>query len=1043
MKKTSFLLAMCLVFLTNVIANPVDKQTAQRAAQTFWQKTCNNGIATSASDWTLLSTPYNTLYVFEYNLGQGFVVIAADDHVIPIIGYSDANGWGRGELPVNVNNWLKGCDEQVRYVIDNNLESTPEIDGMWGALLDGSYETPQGAAVSPLLSTAWNQDRYYNGLCPTASNGPGGRCYAGCVATATGQIMKYWNYPKRGTGSYSFNHATYGTQTANFGNTVYNWNNMPAGLSSSSSSAQKTAIATLLYHIGVSVDMNYSPDGSGASSYLTPIGQANAANSLVRYFGYKTSIRYNAKRVYNTDAQWVAVLTPELDAGRPMLYCGYDNSQGFGHAFVCDGYDNQSRMHFDWGWSGSYNGYYSVASLNPGSYNLSQNQDIVYRIEPDTTVLHVSEECINAASSASTQTLYVMAGSNSSTWSASCNQSWVTLSATSGNGSSTISPITLNFAANTTGAARNATLTVTQNGTTRTVYLHQESNFNNDTIGYDDNNWSSSMGMQNGCYWAIRIPSEDLAGVRSLSDVMIYIGYAGTYQLKVYSGTATGTTTQLGNTITRTFNYEGGWQTYHLDNPITVDPTKSLWIVFYNSNVDYPACFTATGGISGRNWFSSSGTSWTNYNNQNNAGTRAFMIRAILNMGSCSAPTNVNLSGINGSSVNISWRGSASNYLVEYGAKGFTRGRGTRSVVSTTSCTLNNLTSGREYDVYVRSICGAGDSSAWSSVCTFALGCRTQTNILSGEQPASGWGAIRSSGGIYDYAERFENNQSIYIDSAAIFVYKASSSSPTTSKIKVSIYNEVDNAPGTAISTQNVPYSKLTSGKWNNIAFQSPVPVSGNYYIVLTINQTPTTDTFYFVSTASRSNSNNTAYAKYNGSWSRFPNLFQNSPCVSLFFTAKVCPRTGATIYSINGAPNNPNWGSVSGTGRYEAGTTVTLTATPKRGYSFVKWSDNTTTNPRTITVSGNATYNAQFEQAAGIEEVEDNTLSIFPNPTNGIVTVGSDDVQQIDVVDLKGSLMTTTRNSNSVDLTDLPNGTYFLRITQSEGVVIRKVVKK
>ena len=625
-------MTVCLALLSNVIANPVDKQTAQRAAQTFWQKTCNNGIVTPAASWTLQTTPYSTFYVFEYKNGQGFVVIAADDHVMPIIGYSDANGWGRGELPANLDEWLRGRDEQVRYVVENHIESTPEIDRFWASLLDGSYEPPQGAQVNPLISTTWGQTPYYNNYCPEDNGNNTGHALTGCVATATGQVMKYWNYPKHGVGSHSYTHPTYGTLAADFGSATYSWSDMPNALSNLSTNVEKNAVATLLYHIGVSVEMDYGPTGSGSLTYSGSIAYASAFNSLVRYFGYKSTIRSIGKVEDSlSDAEWIAALKPELDAHRPMLYSASDSNAG-GHAFICDGYNASSQFHFNWGWRGSCDGYYAVSAMNPQSgnttYQFTQRQRAVLGIEPDSTVLHVSEVSVNAASAGESTALYVMAGSSSSRWSAVCNQSWVTLSTSNGSGSYAVSPLTLTFAPNTTGVTRNAILTVTQSGTTDTVYLRQESTEGSDTVGYDEDGYYSAWSYSR---WGVRIPPEDLVGVSTLSDVMVYVGALGNYQLTVSTGTATAPTTQLA-TMSRTFTYDGSWQTCSFATPVAIDPTQSLWITFYNPAGGYPACISTNGGAAGHNWVSSNGTTWSDFSvQQQSYATNAFMIRGIFN----------------------------------------------------------------------------------------------------------------------------------------------------------------------------------------------------------------------------------------------------------------------------------------------------------------------------------------------------------------------------------------------------------------------------
>lgn len=227
----------------------------------------------------------------------------------------------------------------------------------------------------PLMTTKWNQSPYYNALCPANS-------VTGCVATAMAQIMKYWNYPAKGTGFHSYNHPTYGTLSANFGGTTYQWSSMPNTVNSANN-----AVATLMYHCGVSVNMDYSPQSSGAYVIQdSPTPQACSEYALKTYFGYRSTLQGVQRNNYN-QTQWINLLKIELNAGRPVLYAGFGS--GGGHAFVCDGYDNNNFFHFNWGWGGSSDGYFQTSALNPGSLGtgggsggFNSDQQVVIGIQP-------------------------------------------------------------------------------------------------------------------------------------------------------------------------------------------------------------------------------------------------------------------------------------------------------------------------------------------------------------------------------------------------------------------------------------------------------------------------------------------------------------------------------------------------------------------------------------------------------------------------------------------------------------------------------------
>ncbi len=230
----------------------------------------------------------------------------------------------------------------------------------------------QKKAVSPLLTTRWNQNSGWNDSCPVASAGPGGNVYAGCVATATGQVMKYHSFPSQGHGSRTYTHDTYGSLKANFGNSTYNFASMPNNTYSSET-------AKLLYHIGVSVQMDY---GTGASSASI----VDIAETIGYFFNYKVD-SLKEKSSYLNDAAWTTALKGELDESRPLIYRGYGPAGG--HAFVADGYDADDKIHFNFGWSGSGDGYYSVAMINPTvsstTYTFNNEQGAIFGMTPNIT----------------------------------------------------------------------------------------------------------------------------------------------------------------------------------------------------------------------------------------------------------------------------------------------------------------------------------------------------------------------------------------------------------------------------------------------------------------------------------------------------------------------------------------------------------------------------------------------------------------------------------------------------------------------------------
>ncbi|HQV40200.1 MAG: thiol protease/hemagglutinin PrtT [Flavobacteriales bacterium] len=320
-----------------------------------------------------------TYHVFNATDG-GYVIVAGDDLVQPVLAYAPESNFDPADLPTNVAKWLEGYSSGIQLALAANTPQADAVRRQWEELLGGALSTSgMPRAVAPLMQTTWNQAPHYNAQCPGGS-------VTGCVATAMAQIMKFWNHPATGSGFHQFNHPQYGTLAANFGGTTYAWGSMPNNVSSANS-----AVATLMYHCGVGVDMQYSPEVSGAwvIQSHSPSTDHNAEYALRTYFGYRSTLSGVARENY-AQAQWIDLLRTELDAGRPILYDGFGD--GGGHAFVCDGYDDNNFFHFNWGWGGAHNGYFTVNALNPpgtgiggGSGGYNAGQEVIIGIQPPAT----------------------------------------------------------------------------------------------------------------------------------------------------------------------------------------------------------------------------------------------------------------------------------------------------------------------------------------------------------------------------------------------------------------------------------------------------------------------------------------------------------------------------------------------------------------------------------------------------------------------------------------------------------------------------------
>ena len=235
------ILAMLALVLTSLAlyAGPVDQETAKRLGRSFVRS--NFMVASQSYDLNLVQTSFSDrgeACFYIYNVGEtGFVILAADDNYRPIIGYSDKGNFDPNDMAPAMAEYLENIRQGVMAAATSAMPSA-SVAADWDMLRScGRLVSRHGGREDAyLVQTTWNQNYPYNYYCPADGDGPGGHCYAGCVATADAQIMKYWNHPLQGQGSYSYtpeDNPQYGTLSVNFGATTYNWDNMPNSISSS------------------------------------------------------------------------------------------------------------------------------------------------------------------------------------------------------------------------------------------------------------------------------------------------------------------------------------------------------------------------------------------------------------------------------------------------------------------------------------------------------------------------------------------------------------------------------------------------------------------------------------------------------------------------------------------------------------------------------------------------------------------------------------------------------------------------------------------
>jgi len=300
--------------------------------------------------------------VYVFTTGDDFVAVSADDCAVGLLGYADKR-FDPQSMPPAMAWWLGEYAREIECAAQTGLKSQA-----YASVTDNKKP------IAPMLSTQWGQDAPYNNLCPVIN---GERSVTGCVATAMAQVMRYHKYPAvgKGTVANSSSGATLQLSTLPF-----DWDNMSDRYTSTSTEAQNSAVAVLMYAAGMAVNMNYSPYASSAANNAI-------APALVEYFGYDKSAYY-ASRCYHGLQEWIDLVYDQLVNYGPVQYQGLNSNNG-GHAFVCDGYSSDGFFHFNWGWKGLSDGYFKLTALNPGSQGIggsaegyNYNQSIVANVCP-------------------------------------------------------------------------------------------------------------------------------------------------------------------------------------------------------------------------------------------------------------------------------------------------------------------------------------------------------------------------------------------------------------------------------------------------------------------------------------------------------------------------------------------------------------------------------------------------------------------------------------------------------------------------------------
>ncbi len=376
MKRNIFtLLLLVLLSTLQLIAGPVSRSQAQKAAEAFLQKRGLSVLPTQgpakAKTYQSGNTETPAYYIFNADDNAGFVLVSGDDRTTPILGYTTKGVYDESELPDNFKAWMESYVEQIKSLGEDTRTSVAPMR------VQSTPYDPSWDAVEPLLSTTWNQNAPYNTLSPVVN---GVKTVTGCVATALAQVMCYHRWPEEATTAIpAYTQGNYNYYHPELSPAVFEWDNMPL---SHGEPDVNNAVATLMRYVGQAVYMNYGPE-SGASSPM-------CAPALVNYFDYDANLYWSPRATY-TNGEWHSKVYEELANNRPIYYSGTTTDSG--HAFVCDGYDGNGLYHINWGWGGYCDGYFVLEILNPNGSGIgggavgegySFGQGALFGVQPNT-----------------------------------------------------------------------------------------------------------------------------------------------------------------------------------------------------------------------------------------------------------------------------------------------------------------------------------------------------------------------------------------------------------------------------------------------------------------------------------------------------------------------------------------------------------------------------------------------------------------------------------------------------------------------------------
>ena len=740
MKKLLFFLTATMMAMS-LLAEPVDQFTAMKKAQNFLANELYAGkvMAPSALQPVLLkaemgSAKVNAPVYYIYNTSTTFIVVAGDDRADEILMVGDRPIKDVNNLPLGMQDMLGQYKDQIMF-----LQEHP-------GLQPTSVQTPtpslNATTYGPLLTCNWDQEAPYYNQCKFGSY----QCLTGCPATSASMVFYFWKYPTAATPAVpgyksTISYSSYGSKSYTHSalpSTTFDWANMLDSYTGSYTTAQGTAVATLMHYVGQAERMGYGTSAAGGSG--VSVDSVCNIRDAFTFFGYdasttrfvKKTSAYSGGSTLYTDSQWAALIQAEMAAGRPIVFCAVSSNAG-GHAFNVDGYNSSTnKYHVNFGWSGDGNAWCSLNSFGYSSYNFNVYQQMVIGIQPPsgssaTPTLTVSPSSLSFSTTAG-QTVsktFTVTGSNLT--------GNVTLTKTDANSAYTISPTTISASAAASGATVTVTYKPTAAGTHTGSIAIASSGATSKTVSLSGTataaaltTYTPVMSAANSNYITSSSFRADWTDQTSSTNVSSY-----TLQVDGEGGSTPSTGTTLLGTINGS-SYTGSYKTITLTSPWGGTNVKGGNNAVYTSGSSGKITFTIPSGYSSNTTFSVKITTVSGTYGSGNITVKSTQTSAVGHTFSKGETYTWTVTGKTGDVITIYSTDSsyspdmsliqvyAGNVNLNASETGDATSR-TITGITNKYYTVSNLTAGATYTYKVKAYYTDGTSSAWSNVQSVTL----------------------------------------------------------------------------------------------------------------------------------------------------------------------------------------------------------------------------------------------------------------------------------------------------------------------------------